>query len=171
VIGDAAMDLKALVVGSRETIAGTVYGTILVLSVLTAGAQLYQNDLWRLSVIEGVTVSVFFVAHVYANGLGESLQKGHRLTARELTTIAKRESSMLFAAVVPIAIIILGAVGLFDGSTALWLALGAGIAALTVQGVRYARLERLGLTGTIVTIAVNLALGLVIVGLKVAVAH
>jgi hypothetical protein len=171
VIGDAAMDLKALIVGSRETIAGTVYGTIVVLSVLTAGAKLYQNDLWRLSVIEGVTVGVFFVAHVYAHGLGTSLQQGHRLTARELTTIARQESSMLFAAVVPITIIVLGAVGLFDGSTALWLALGAGVAALTAQGVRYARLERLGPTGTIVTVGVNLALGLVIVSLKVAITH
>ena len=39
------------------------------------------------------------------------------------------------------------------------------------QGVRYARLERLSAGGTIVTIAINLALGLTIVGLEALLTH
>lgn len=118
-----------------------------------------------------VTVLVFWVAHVYSHGLGESLNVGHRLTGGELANIARRESSILLAAVLPEAMIVLGAAGVLEPGTALWLAVGLGVAALTVQGVRYAQLEQLSRTGTIVTVAVNLALGLTIVALKALLAH
>lgn len=165
------MKLKALLVGTRETIAGTVYGTIVVLSVVTAGATALERDLWGLGVIAGVTVVVLWVAHVYSHGLGESLHVGRRLTATELDAIARRESSIVRAAVLPVAAIFLGALGVFEDRTALWLAVAVGVATLAAQGVRYARLERLSRTGTIVTVAVNLALGLVIVVLKALLAH
>ena len=77
----------------------------------------------------------------------------------------------MLAAVLPVAAIVLGAVGLVANRTALWLAVGLGAAALAAQGLRYARLERLSPTGTITTVAINLALGLVIVVLKALVAH
>jgi hypothetical protein len=66
---------------------------------------------------------------------------------------------------------VLGAVGAFDGPTAVWLALGLGVAALAVQGVRYARLERMSKSGTAVVVGLNLVLGLSIVILKVVVVH
>jgi hypothetical protein len=165
------MQLKMLIVGTRQTIAGTVYGTIVVLSVVTAGAKAFEHDPWRLAVITAVSVVVFWVAHVYSHGLGESLNVGRRLTTGELAQIARRESSILLAAVVPVAMIVLGALGVFGVSTALWLAVGVGVATLTVQGVRYARLERLSPLGTIVTVALNLALGLAIALVKALLAH
>ena len=55
--------------------------------------------------------------------------------------------------------------------TAVWVALGFGVATLGVQGARYARIEELGRTGTLAAIAVNLFLGLVMVGLKALLAH
>jgi hypothetical protein len=42
---------------------------------------------------------------------------------------------------------------------------------LGVQGARYASIEQLDRTGTFAVIAVNLLLGLVIVGLKALLAH
>jgi hypothetical protein len=65
----------------------------------------------------------------------------------------------------------LGALEVLRPSTALWLALGIGVAALAVQGVRYSQLEELGRTGTAVAVGVNVLLGLVIVGLKALVTH
>ena len=44
-------DLRRLALGTRERIAGAVYGTIVVLAVLTAGASAYAHDLWRLGAI------------------------------------------------------------------------------------------------------------------------
>ncbi len=40
--------LRRYLLGDRRTIAGTVYGTIVVLSVLAAGARTYEHHLWRL---------------------------------------------------------------------------------------------------------------------------
>ena len=163
--------LKRLLLGSRETIAGTVYGTIVVLATVTAGATAYEHKLWELAGIAAVTVLLLWIAHVYSHGLGESLALERRLTADELGAIAVRELSIPLAAVMPIAAIVLGALGVFRDATALWIAVGIGVAILTVQGLRYARLERLSAWGTLVTVSINLALGLAIVGLKVIVAH
>jgi hypothetical protein len=65
----------------------------------------------------------------------------------------------------------LGAAGIVRERTSFWLAFAVGLAALTVQGVRYARLEQLSRVGTTVSIARNLALGLVIIAMKVLIAH
>jgi hypothetical protein len=160
-----------LVFGSRRTIAGTVYGTIVVLAALAAGGKAFQNDLWHLIAIVDVTVLVLWIAHVYSHGLGESLQVGRRLDAAELGAIAGRELAIPVSAVAPTAILVLGALGIFKGTTAAWLAVGLCVVTLTVQGLRYAMLERLGTVGTLISVALNLALGLTIVGLKVVVSH
>jgi len=163
--------LTQLVFGSRRTIAGTVYGTIVVLAALAAGGKAFQNDLWHLIALVDVTVLVLWIAHVYSHGLGESLQLGRRLDAAELGAIAGRELAIPLSAVAPTAILVLGALGIFKGTTAIWLADGICVVALTVQGLRYALLERLGTVGTLISVALNLALGLTIVGLKVLVSH
>jgi hypothetical protein len=163
--------LTQLVFGSRRTIAGTVYGTIVVLAALAAGGKAFQNDLWHLIALVDVTVLVLWIAHVYSHGLGESLQLGRRLDAAELGAIAGRELAIPLSAVAPTAILVLGALGVFKGTTAIWLADGICVLALAVQGLRYALLERLTTVGTLISVALNLALGLTIVGLKVLVSH
>jgi hypothetical protein len=163
--------LEALVVGSRDTIAGTVYGAIVVLSVLTAGAPAFEHGNWHLLAVLGVTVLVFWTAHVYTHVIGESLQEGHRLERRQVIAIARRELAIPLAAVLPMTMVGLGVVGAIGASTALWLAAGISVATLTIQGIRYARLERLSRTGTIVSVAINLSLGLALVVLKVVVTH
>jgi hypothetical protein len=160
------LKLHGLVLGTRERIAGAVYGTIVVLAALTAGATAYEHDLWRLGAIVSASVLVLWVAHVYAHGVGESLTLGRRLTGAELQAIAGRELSIALAAVLPLAAVALGALGVIEGGSAIWLAFGLGVATLGVQGVRYARLERLGPIGTVVSIGVNVSLGLTIVALK-----
>jgi hypothetical protein len=160
-----------LVFGSRATIAGTVYGTIVVLAVLAAGGNAFEHDLWRLVAIAVTTVLVLWLAHVYAHGLGESLLAGRRLDAAELGAIARRELAIPLAAVAPTAVLLLGVVGLLASRTAFWLAFGLGVATLGVQGLRYARVERLGAQGTAAAVAINVALGLVLVVLKLLVSH
>jgi hypothetical protein len=165
------MALKTLVLGTRETIAGTVYGTIVVLASLTAGGKAFEDNPWQLGAIVSVSVLVLWVAHVYSHGLGESLSVGRRLTPGELGGIARREFSIPLAAVLPLAFIALGALGVLRSSTAFWLAVTIGVVTLAVQGLRYAQLEEMSRAGTLVTVALNLALGLTIVALKVFVAH
>ena len=163
--------VKRFVFGSRATIAGTVYGTVVTLAVLATGGMAFQHDLWRLVALVVTTVLVLWLAHVYAHALGESLQLDRRLDAAEFAAIAQRELAIPLAAVVPTAVLVLGALGLFGGRAAVWLAFGVGLATLALQGLRYAWVERLGRTGTVVAVALNLALGLALVALKVIVSH
>jgi hypothetical protein len=165
------VDLKSLVLGSRDSIAGTVYGTIVVLASLTAGAKRYETDLWSLVVITVTTVIVLWFAHVYSDGIGESLALGRRLSVDELLSIARRELAIPLAAAVPVAVLALGAVDVLKPRTAVWLAFGVGVATLSVQGLRYALLERLTPAATIFTVGLNLCLALGLVALKAFIAH
>ena len=165
------MRLRSVLLGDRNTIAGTVYGTIIVLAALTAGVRTSRHDLWELIAIAASSVTVLWIAHVYAHGLGESVNEGHRLTGPELGAIARRELAILLAAVPVLAAVALGALEIVRDETALWIAFGVGVSSLTVQGIRYARLEHLSRAGGALAIALNLALGLAIVALKVAVSH
>lgn len=165
------MALRRLLDGHPDTIAGTVYGTIVALSMLTAGASTYRDHPWRLVAIVASGTVVLWAAHVYAHGLGESVRTGRRLRGNEVAAIAGREASIMLAAVLPVGAIILGASGVLSESLALWLAFGLGVTALTIQALRYARLERLSPLGAATAIALNLALGFVFVALKVLLVH
>jgi hypothetical protein len=162
--------LHRVVFGTPETIAGTVYGTIVVMGAITAGAHA-SGDPWRLAVIVAGTVLVLWIAHVYSHALGESIALGRRLDEAEFLSVARREFAIPLAAVAPIGALALGALGVMKEATSIWVAVLIGLATLTVQGFRYAGLEHLGRAATAVSVALNLALGLVIVALKVLVAH
>jgi hypothetical protein len=162
---------RRLLLGSTKTISGTVYGTIVVMTALAAGGPAFADEPWRLVAVVVLTAVIFWFAHVYADGLGESIALGRRLDISELEAIARREVSILLAVVLPALALILGAVGVIGYASAVWLAVGVGTATLAAQGVRYAQVEGLGPAGTALTIGVNLALGLAIVGLKLVFAH
>jgi hypothetical protein len=141
------------------------------MATLVAGYQGEDTDPWRLAVVVAVTVLVLWIAHLYAHALAERVERRRRLDRAERGAVVRRESSIPAAAAAPIAVLVLAALGVFDESTAVWLALGIGVATLGIQGARYAALEQLGRTGTVTAIAVNVLLGLTIVGVKVLVAH
>jgi hypothetical protein len=156
--------------GSRRQIAGTVYGTIVVMAALTAAAE-GNSDLWELSAIVATSVLVIWLAHVYAHGLGESIELGRRLDTPELVSIIRRELAIPLAAVAPVAALVLGALELVRESRAVWLAILIALGTLMLQGARYAAVERLSRIGTLVSIGVNTLLGLVIVALKAGLSH
>lgn len=162
--------IRRLLGGGERSIGGTVYGTVLALATLTAGAAAGQHPKQLLFLV-ATTSGAIWVAHVYSHGLGESIERGHRLDRAELSGIAAKELPILLAAAAPTATLVLGAVGLVEESTDIWLAFGVGLAALAVQGLRYARVERLGGLGMTAVVAANLALGLLVVALKVVVNH
>jgi hypothetical protein len=151
-------------------IAGTVYGTIVVMATITA-AYGSQQDPWRLAVIVWSTALVFWIAHLYAHGLAESISRQQRVSGSELAHIARREVGILLAAALPSLALLLGALGVVRDSRSVWLALILGLFTLAGEGIRYARLETLGWTATAVIVAANVSLGLLVVLLKVAVAH
>ena len=121
--------------------------------------------------VVAVTVLVLWAAHLYAHVLAESIERERRLDRAEIAAVARREWSIPAASAAPIAALVLAAVGVIGEQAAVWLALGIGVVTLAVQGARYAVVQQLGRTGTLTAIAVNLFLGLVIVGLKALLAH
>jgi hypothetical protein len=154
-----------------ERLGGFIYGTIVVLSVIVAGARAYPLSPGHIAVVVVVTCIVFWLAHVYAHAVGQSVARGQRLSLAELTQIARREGSLAEAAVPPVVALVLGEVGLYSAHTALWVAFALGLVVLGAQGLVFARMERLGLVGTVVVVAVNLGLGLVLVALKLVLTH
>ena len=162
---------QQIVFGSRETIAGTVYGTIVVMGSIAAGSQGVGIRASHLAAVVAATVLVLWIAHVYSHALAETIRLDRRLDAAELTSVARRELAIPLAAVAPVTALVLGSIGVLRESTAVWLALGFGVATLVVDGIRYAAVDRLSRLGTAVTVTVNLVLGLAIVGLKAALGH
>ena len=156
--------------GGNRGIAATVYGTVLAMAALAAGAAEHLGP-GRLIAVVAATSTVIWVAHVYAHSLGESIERGHRLDLAEFKGIAARELPILGAAAVPTSVLLLGALDVINENPDIWLAFGLGFVALAVQGTRYARVERLGPGGTAAVIALNLALGGVVVALKVLISH
>lgn len=159
-----------LIGGGDRGIAATVYGTVLAMAALAAGAVEHLSPDALIAVV-ATTSGVIWLAHVYAHGLGESIERGHRLDRSEFGALAGRELPILVAAAGPVAVLLLGVFGVIGETPDIWLAFGLGFVALAVQGTRYARVERLGAAGTIAVIAANLALGGIVVLLKVLISH
>lgn len=159
--------LRRAVSGSRDRIAGTIYGTILVMAVLAAGADNRTIDAWELDVLMISTVLVLWLAHVYAHAIADSVTSGDPLRRKAVTGIARRESSIVRAGVLPGVVVFLAVLGVYSESTAVTIALGACMFTLGIQGLRYARAARLSALATSVFVILNLALGLLIVSLKV----
>jgi hypothetical protein len=159
----------ALVFGVGSGIASSVYGTITAMATIAAFGD--SAHPWKIAVAVAVTAFVFWTAHIYAHGLSDSISRRSPLRLRELGPIAQRERGIVLAAVLPLAALLLGAAGILHEATAIWLALGICLVTLAVQGARYARLEKVGLLSTLVAIATNVGLGLIVVALKSAIAH
>jgi hypothetical protein len=121
-----------MLLGSPGGIAGTVYGTIVVMATVTAGSNGEDTDTWWLAVVVGVTVLVLWIAHLYSHALAESLERRRRLDRAELGALARRELAIPAAALAPIAALVLGALGVIGEQTAVWLALGVGVATLGI---------------------------------------
>jgi hypothetical protein len=141
------------------------------MGALAAGAHGGGIRALELAGIVAGTVVVLWLSHVYAHSLAETIHRDRRLDRAELGSVAKRELAMPLAAVLPIGALMLGAAGILEDPTAGWLAMALGLVALAAAGLLYAKAERLGLVGTAAAIGVNLALGLMIVALKVGLAH
>ena len=162
--------LTRVLFGVEGRIASSVYGTVLVMATLTA-ASAERDHPWRLVGIVGSGVLVVWIAHLYAHGLSESIERGRRVTEADLARIAHRELGILLAAATPLGALLLGALGVLRQNTAVWVALSVGLVTLAVQGHRYASAEGLSRYGTVAAVAANLALGLLVVALKATVVH
>jgi hypothetical protein len=154
-----------------ERLGGFIYGTILVLAVLVAAAKAYPDSAWRIAAVVLATSAVFWLAHVYADAVAHGVAHGQRLSRAELRYIARREASIIEAALPPLAALLLGAVGVLETNVAVWVAFGLGLTVLAAQGLQLARAEALTWLPTVGVVAANLALGVLLIALKLLVNH
>ena len=154
-----------------ERLGGFIYGTIVALSVIVAGARAYPRSPGHVAVLVGVTCLVFWIAHVYANAISHGIVHDEHLSFRELRRIARREASLVEAAVPLIAALLLGSVGILGARASVWLAFAIGLAILGAEGLIFARAERLGWLGAAGVVAANLGLGVLLVALKLVITH
>jgi hypothetical protein len=154
-----------------ERLGGYIYGEILVLATIVGGAQAYKHGAGHIAVLVLVTTTVFWLAHVYAHALAESIQRGQHLSWSELKAVAGRESSIIEAAVAPVILLGLGSLGLYSVHLAVWLAFLAGLVVLVAEGLAFARMEKLGALATTAIVTANLAMGLALVALKLGISH
>ena len=103
--------------------------------------------------------------------VAESVAREEHISVADLRRMARREGAIVEAAVPPVVALLLGAFGVLSTRAAVWLAFALGLLVLAIEGLVVARVERLGLLGTVGIVAANLALGLVLVVLKLVVTH
>lgn len=149
---------------------GGVYGSMLAASVVVGAGTLGAFPLVELVLLLLLTGAVFWMAHVYAQLFGARLAQ-QPLTRRVLGHVCRDEWPILKAAVPPaVAVAVSPLLGL-DVRGAAWLALGVAVAGQVGWSVAAAR--RTGASARMVAVAavVNLVIGMLIVGFKLAVGH
>jgi hypothetical protein len=148
--------------------ARAIYGTILVMAVITALS--HDDSVTSAQLIAGVlaTTFVFWIAHVYAEVLGQRMEsEGGRPTFANLTVAARGEWPLVEAALLPVLCLLVGVIGVVKTDTAVAIAIGVGVIELFGYGIAAGRRLQLSAGGIIIVGVVNGALGLLIVLLKV----
>jgi hypothetical protein len=92
----ATEQVSGAVVGRGRGIAGTVYGTVVVMAALVAAAADHTD--WQLVAVVASTALVIWISHVYAHGIGESISLSRRLDWSEFRAIVGMQLPILAAA-------------------------------------------------------------------------
>jgi hypothetical protein len=163
------MRLRRWLFDRGDNLAGGIYGTILVTSIIAA-ADFHEN-LWRSLALVVVTTFTFWLAHVYAHALASSLDGRERVSVALVKRVGLHEWPLLQAAILPSLVLLAGAVGILGTMTTYRLAVGVGVALLIWWGLVFAKKERLSRRATFVVVAVNASFGVFIIALKELVNH
>ena len=163
------MRLRTWLFDRGDNLAGGIYGTILVISLIAAVDS--ESRIWQSIALIELTTFVFWLAHVYAFALATSLERQARISLHEVRTLAVHEWPLLQSSILPLLALIAGGIGLLGVRTAFAVAIAIGVVTLASWGFIFARKENLGALATTGVVATNTAFGLAVVVLKVFVSH
>ena len=129
--------------------ARAIYGTILVMAVITALS--HDDSVKSAELIAGVlaTTFVFWIAHVYAEVLGQRMEAEGVADARELRRCRARGVAAGRGVAAAVLCLLLGVVGIVKTDTAVYIAIGAGVVELFGYGIAAGRKLRLSTGATI----------------------
>lgn len=149
--------------------ASSLYGLIIAGSILATSGT--EERLLAVAAALVATLAVYWAAETYVHAMAERAVERHVLAGRTLAAIARDGLPLVTASVIPILVLLAaGAAGLSTFRAA-EMALFVNTAMLLFEGFRISR--GAGLVGwrLAATVAFTGALGLVMVGLKVALGH
>jgi hypothetical protein len=144
--GDGSVGQAPLAERSGFVTAESVYGIILVSGMIVASGGKGATS-WTVFLSVLGTVIVFWAAHVYAGTVaahGVKVHDGHTSLKTAFRLSLRRSLGLLTAALLPSAILLLGALQAIDDTVAIWTALWLGVVLLAVIG--YSAFARLGST-------------------------
>jgi hypothetical protein len=149
-------------------LSSAVYGSLLVTTLLAVQARSDSSpEFITLTLLIGV--AVFWLTEVWSELV--NLRVRGPITRAEAWRIARHESPMLSAAVIPAAVLSLASLGQLSLERAIDVALVVGIVQLFAWGLAVGRAVNRGWAVALVIALVDCALGLLIVVLKVFILH
>ena len=116
-----------------ERLSAASYGTVLVLAALPLIDAEEVASGWGWELVTGVGVATW-VAHFYAEVLGDRVRHRAELDRSEITTAVVDGLPILLATVLPAFMLFLGRADVLDERLALWLAVAGAIAQLVGLG-------------------------------------
>lgn len=151
---------------ARRNVGGAIYGLILATSVIAVSREYTEKNSGITAVTVIVTAGIFWLAHVYSDVMALEVKHRHVPTRTELTEILTRQWPLVQAGILPTFILLLGPLGVLEDETAQAAALAICLVELAATG--FAASWFAGARGftAIVSGAISLSFGLVIVGLK-----
>lgn len=149
-----------------------VYGIILVSGLVAAAAAAGADSLHALLFV-GVTLIVFWVAHVYAGTVAEhGTVDGEVVGLRTaMLRAVQRSRGLVFSGAVPALPLLLGAVGVWDDRTAAWVALWVAVAVLGLLGYTAYHRKRAPMHMRIIGALSTASFGVVIIVAKTLIQH
>src|SRR3954468_21183550 len=157
--------------GKSDNPAGAIYGTIVVLAAIAGGGAAHGVPLG--TILGGAIASglVFWIAHVYTDVIAARVAGGGAALLVDVRQATREQRAILEAVFFPGAMLLLGVVGVLRRETAINLALIAGLVDLFVWGVAHGRAAGLPRHQVVLVGLTDLALGVVIVALKLLLQH
>lgn len=154
---------------AKANFASAIYGEILLLAVLAAVGE---HDAAAGTVLVTVVSSqlVFWLAHAYSETIGGQLHSDEQRFDRDsVGRVMEHEWPIMQAAGPAVIFMVLAMLDVLETTTAIDVAIGIGVLSLFGWGFAAGRRSRDTLRGQLLAGALSGALGLVIVGLKIAI--
>nr|WSX47897.1 hypothetical protein OG409_02385 [Streptomyces sp. NBC_00974] len=155
---------------ARADYTGGVYGSMLAASVLIGAGTLGSFPRLELVLLLLLTGVVFWTAHVHAQLFGARLMQ-RSLDRPTVLRVCRDEWPIVKAAVPPAVALAISPLLQLDVQGALWLAVSVAVAGQVGWSVAAARSAGASWRLVAVTASVNLLLGLLIIGFKIALTH